>query len=83
MRVGAIIRKWRMVSELPVRDVADQIGIAASTLTHIEHGKTPPHSETLIALISWLIGDEKVPETEKAVKSGSTGEHQNVARELP
>lgn len=58
MRLGAIIRKWRMVNDYAVRDIAEQIGIAPSTLVHIEQGTTPPHSETLIALMSWLIGDE-------------------------
>jgi transcriptional regulator with XRE-family HTH domain len=58
MRLGTILRKWRTVNDYTVREVADKIGIAPSTLVHIEQGKTPPHSETLIALISWLIGDE-------------------------
>jgi hypothetical protein len=41
-----------------VREVAEQIGIAPSTLVHMEQGKLPPHSKTLIAVWNWLVSEE-------------------------
>lgn len=64
MRIGKVIKKWRLVSDISVRDAAQQIGIAPSTLVHIESGKMPPHSTTLISLWNWAIGQE--PETTDA-----------------
>ena len=58
MKVGAIIRKWRLANDDSVRKVAAEIGIAPSTLVHIEQGRMPPHSETLITLWNWLITQE-------------------------
>jgi len=61
MRLGKIIRRWRLSNEFPVKDVAAQIGIAPSTLVHMEQGKLPPHSETLIAVWNWLLTPEPGP----------------------
>ena len=52
------MRRWRLSNDFAVRDIADSIGIAASTLVHIEQGKTPPHSDTLIKLMTWLLSEE-------------------------
>jgi transcriptional regulator with XRE-family HTH domain len=65
MRLGSIIRRWRLAADLPVRDVAAQIGIAPSTLVHMEMGKIPPHSETLIKVVSWLLSEETTNGTGK------------------
>lgn len=69
MRIGPILRKWRLAHDFTVRDVAGRMGIAPSTLVHIEQGKMPPHSQTLITVVSWLIAPEE---------SNGTGEDQGA-----
>jgi len=44
----------RMYTEgLAYRDVAEQTGISASTLTRIKHGKRPD-ADGLVSLLAWL-----------------------------
>jgi len=57
MRLGEIIRKWRLLSDITVSAAAQRIGIAASTLVHIEQGKVPD-GKTLLKLMAWLFGTE-------------------------
>jgi len=59
MRLGPILRKWRLANDFTVRDVAARIGIAPSTLVHIEMGKMPPSSQTIIALWNFVIAQEE------------------------
>jgi len=53
MRLGEILRKWRIVEERPVRDLAAEIGISASTLYRIEHGEAMD-AVTFLTLLAWL-----------------------------
>lgn len=57
MRLGIILRKWRLMFEADVKDVAREIGISASTLTRIENGSFPDGA-TLIKLISFLLAPD-------------------------
>jgi transcriptional regulator with XRE-family HTH domain len=85
MRVGAILRKWRLAHDFKVREVAAMIGIAPSTLIHIEQGKMPPHSYTLITLIGWLISEGKDAADNNGVAEGSGSREErsdeDIARE--
>jgi transcriptional regulator with XRE-family HTH domain len=58
MRIGNVLRKWRTMEELSIRDVAKEIGTSHSTLSRIERGE-PCDSDTLAAVIIWLIGKAK------------------------
>jgi transcriptional regulator with XRE-family HTH domain len=73
MRLGKIVRRWRNAAEIPLRDVALEIGIAPSTLVHMEMGKIPPHSETLIKIIVWLLSDEPEVTNEVGADQRTTG----------
>jgi transcriptional regulator with XRE-family HTH domain len=53
MKLGELLRKWRAMSELDLKQAGAQIGIAASTLMRIEQGKVPD-GETLLKLMSWI-----------------------------
>lgn len=53
MRVGGIIRRWRVNTDLNIRDVAAEIGIMPSTLSRIERG-LPMDGKTLAKLMTWL-----------------------------
>lgn len=54
MRLGLVIRKYRVMEELGVRDLAKKIGISAATLSRIERGKDCD-SRTLSKILNWLL----------------------------
>jgi len=56
MRLGEIIRKWRIVQERTVRDLAVEIGISASTLSRIERGEKMD-APTFMRLLNWLTAE--------------------------
>lgn len=58
MRVGIVLKKWRLLSDLDLRQAAAQIGIAHSTLGRLEEGKLPPHGDTVVKLLNWLFTEE-------------------------
>ena len=58
MRLGEVIRKWRMMSELSIRDAAAMIGIPATTMHRLESGDDVD-GRTLIAVLTWLMAHEK------------------------
>jgi transcriptional regulator with XRE-family HTH domain len=57
MRLGTVLRKWRTMEELSVREVAKQIGTSSATLYRVETGQ-PCDSGTMAAILLWLIGKE-------------------------
>lgn len=54
MRLGQIIKKWRIVNELDLRSVAREIGIGAATLMRLEQGHVPD-GNTLAKVLGWLM----------------------------
>lgn len=57
MKINKIIRKWRVMSELPVREVAKEIGISPATFSRFERGEDTT-GETLAAIMRWLLSKE-------------------------
>ena len=56
MRIGEVLRDWRLMNRLTVREVAKLLGIkSASTLCRLENGKACD-AETLGKIIAWLMG---------------------------
>lgn len=53
MRLGIVIRKWRINSEITLREAAKQIGIAPATLMRIEQGKDFD-GKTMALIVNWL-----------------------------
>jgi transcriptional regulator with XRE-family HTH domain len=74
MRLGEVIRKWRLMSELTIRDVAAMIGISATTMHRFESGDDVD-GRTLIAVLKWLLADQKESST------SNTGVAQEKARQ--
>lgn len=62
MRIGEVLKKWRILSELDVRSAAQKIGISASTLMRIERGGVPPTGQTILTLFNWLFFTEAANE---------------------
>jgi len=54
MRLGEVIRKFRVMSELSQRDLAKQIGLNVSTLCRIENGEGMD-GKTLAKVLLWLM----------------------------
>jgi transcriptional regulator with XRE-family HTH domain len=50
-RLGAELRRLREASSLKLEDVADQLGLAASTLSRIETGKSPTKTTYLTSML--------------------------------
>ena len=55
MKLAELLRKWRVMSELDLKQAGAIIGISASTLMRIEQGKVP-EGETVLKLLHWIFG---------------------------
>ena len=58
MKLGKVIRKYRVTSELSLRDVGSEIGIGAATLMRLEQCREPDGA-TLTRVLMWLLRTEK------------------------
>jgi transcriptional regulator with XRE-family HTH domain len=56
MRLGEVIKRWRKMSDINIRDAARSMKIAPATLSRIENGKDAD-SKTLAAILTWLMGE--------------------------
>lgn len=59
--IGEVLRKWRIMSDLSLKQVAEMVGVKYVTIHNIESGGKMD-SETQLKLIKWLFernGDEK------------------------
>lgn len=52
--LGRAIRRKRESQGLSLRDVADETGVSASTLSRIENGTGKPDADNIARLTSWL-----------------------------
>src|SRR5215475_15127620 len=52
--LGSAVRRRREQQKLSLRDVADQTGVSASTLSRIENGTGKPDADNIARLASWL-----------------------------
>jgi transcriptional regulator with XRE-family HTH domain len=57
MKLGKVIRKYRVTSELSLRDVGKEMGIGAATLMRLEQGRDPDGA-TLTKVLIWLLRAE-------------------------
>lgn len=60
MKLGEVLRKWRLISERDLRSVGSEIGISAATLMRLEQGRDPD-GKTLAKVLAWLTKEEKRP----------------------
>jgi len=54
MKLGEVIRRYRVTNELTLRDVGKEIGIGAATLMRLEQGRAPD-GVTLAKVLAWLL----------------------------
>ena len=57
MRIGNLIKSWRVMEKKGQREVAAEIGIGVSTLCRIENGEMMDGT-ALAKIISWATGVE-------------------------
>ena len=53
MRLGIVLKKYRLMMELDLRTLSKDIGIGASTLMRIEMGHDPDY-RTFKKILDWL-----------------------------
>ncbi len=58
MRLGEVIRKWRISKERTLEDVSGEIGISIVTLSRLELGRESDGS-TVSAVLKWLLSSDK------------------------
>ncbi len=52
--LGDAVRRRREQQGLSLRDVADETGVSASTLSRIENGTGKPDADNIARLAAWL-----------------------------
>lgn len=53
MKLGTVLKKYRLMMELDLRSLAKEIGVGASTLMRLEHGHEPDY-RTFKKILDWL-----------------------------
>lgn len=61
MRISLLLKKWRLINDIDVKQLSDEIGISKPTLYRIEAGGGVD-GETLMKIFNWL--------TENGAKNG-------------
>ena len=56
MKLGKVLRKWRVASEIDLRTIGKETGLDASTWLRIEQGKDPS-AKTLRKILLWLLDE--------------------------
>lgn len=57
MKLGTVIRRYRVTNELSLREVGKEIGIGAATLMRLEQGRDPD-GRTVAKVLAWLFIDD-------------------------
>lgn len=63
MRLGQILKRWRVMSELNLRTAAKMMGTSTATLSRIERGENPD-GKTLAKILRWILSDWERPTIE-------------------
>lgn len=58
MRIGAVLRRWRLYREVSLRSLAKEIGLTPSTLSRLETGENID-AASMWKVWQWLMSQEK------------------------
>lgn len=58
LRLGKVLKNWRKLEDMTVRDAAHQIGISHVTLARIEDGESPG-SVTFMKILNFVMTEIK------------------------
>jgi transcriptional regulator with XRE-family HTH domain len=53
MRIGEVLRSWRRIKDVGVREAGQQIGVSHGTISRIERGEQID-AATMMKLLNWL-----------------------------
>ena len=62
--IGELIRLYRSVENINIRDMGSELGISAATLSRLERGYEVDQ-KTMLKLINWLFNTGYPPDGEK------------------
>ena len=54
MRLGTVLRDWRAMNRLTIRQVSKQIGLPISTLSRIENGQSMD-GRSVARILTWML----------------------------
>jgi transcriptional regulator with XRE-family HTH domain len=54
MRIGELIRLWRVENRYGIREAAKLIGVSSATLSRVERGEGMD-AQTLAKLLNWIL----------------------------
>lgn len=57
MKLGIVIKSYRIHKEISLRELAITIGVSAATLSRIENANFKPDLITFKKILDWLISD--------------------------
>ena len=57
MKLCEVLKQYRWVRKVGVRELAAEIGLSAATLSRIEHGEVPSGPK-LAKILIWLLREE-------------------------
>ena len=56
--IGKVLRSYRVLREIGVRDLGKEIGVSAATISRIEQGK-PCDGRTFVKIFNWLFKEQQ------------------------
>jgi transcriptional regulator with XRE-family HTH domain len=56
MKIADVVRSWRLLEKMSLRDTAELIGIDRSALYRMESGR-PVSASNLAAVVRWLLSE--------------------------
>ena len=60
MQLGDVLRKWRLMRDLTVREAAKVMGLSVATLSRIERGENMDGA-VLAKILTWLLQNVEAP----------------------
>lgn len=64
MRIGEVIRRWRKMSDIGIREAAQEMGVSHGTLSRIERGEEMTGT-TMAKVLAWLFSENGSKAKEK------------------
>jgi transcriptional regulator with XRE-family HTH domain len=74
LRVGGMLRRWRLANDFGLEETADKIGINYKSLYRLERGATLD-MPSMIKIITWLFGFEEGERVKESKPKTIRGDH--------
>lgn len=57
MKIGHLLYLYRVTNKISTREMGEQLGISASSVSRIERGHAPD-GQTMLSLMNWLFTED-------------------------